>query len=336
MDAGEELVDHLFKEMQIDEDWAVRRPRGFTWWAGPLAQHVWSEPPVEDFGHEISRVHVQTDLLTGFTPDERSLRALSLTSAYSTMSGYLLGEGVIRSATSVFVHRGTLVMWKHLLTIAALVQVTAAHIDIVSLLSLTGARPAMSGHPQSGERETHDDMLNVIKRVFAPMGAGPSWFIGEEFRAAEKVLGPQVSVLTTASSDGLTSEFPYGNGTALLQMRTDIRNPRLGSGLMLILSLPTSYPPNGLPQVVLDMNRWELTEFSRLPFLGSWSPHASLPGTLAFVMFLPNACAMPGLPSTLLSYFASRAKWALEVIEGGSYEESRKKARPALLRFFGR
>ncbi len=336
MDAGGALVEHLFGEMQVDERWAVRRPRGFSWWAGELAQHVWADAPIDDYGHQLSRVHVQTDVLSDLAPGDRALSILGATTGFSTMSGPLVGEGGLRLAASVFVHDGTLRMWKHLLAIAALIQVTEAHITAPFLAESTGAKTAVSPHPWSGIRKEQDDMLNVIHDVFAPMGVGPSLFAGHEFADAEEAMGRHLSLLTSAGDTGLTSEFPFGEGTALLQMLTEPRNPRLGSGLMMILSLPTHYATSDLPRLALQMNQLELSQLTRAPFLGSWCPHATIPNTLCFVSFFPNACSLPGLPTTFLQYSAGRARWMLESVHGETDEASRRQSQPAVMRFLRR
>lgn len=312
-DVGVELVEHLFREMQIDEEWAVRRDRGFTWWAGALAQRVWAEPAFDDLGVELSRVHVQTDVLQGVRGDPSQFERLGATTGFATMNGLLLGEGVVRLAASIFVHEGTLEMWKHLLTVAALLQVIEAHMSAGAMAELVGAAPAVSEHPISGLRVIQDDMLNVIRDAFAPLGERPSMFVGGDFESAERAFGRQHSVLTTASSSGLTSELPFGPETALVEMRTDVENPRLGNGLMVLLSLPLSFAAESRFRIALDLNRRELGEMTRTPFLGSWCPHPTQNRTLTHVSFFPNACALPGLPVTLLQYTASRAKWAESV-----------------------
>ena len=78
MNAGVALVEHVYREMRVDDRWALRRPRGFTWWAGSLAQYVWADPPVKDAGHTLCRVHAQTDLLTKFRISRDSIHALQM------------------------------------------------------------------------------------------------------------------------------------------------------------------------------------------------------------------------------------------------------------------
>jgi hypothetical protein len=39
-DIGVEFLDNIYGKMMVDDQWSVRRGRGFTWWAYRLAQHV--------------------------------------------------------------------------------------------------------------------------------------------------------------------------------------------------------------------------------------------------------------------------------------------------------
>ncbi len=190
-DPGLELVDHLFSGMRIDEEWAVRHSRGFTWWAGPLAQHIWADPPVEDFGEQISRVHAQTEVLTNLKSNEATHSILMAMAGFATMSGPLLAGGKLRSAASVYVHEGTLKMWEHLFEIAALLQVASAHIEAETMAEATGAQVAASAHPKSGFRVVPDDMLDVITNQMRPYGEQPSLFIGDDFNQADRKIGRQ-------------------------------------------------------------------------------------------------------------------------------------------------
>lgn len=309
MDAGLQLVGHLFREMKIDEEWAVRGPRGFTWWAGELAQHVWADPPFVDLGVELCRVHVQTDVLTDFPATADSMLSLAVTTGWATMSGPVLGEGGMRSVASAYIHAQTLRMRQFILPIAALIQVTSAHIDAEPLATLTNSRVASSGHPTSGKRLVADDRLNVIKDVYLPFGQEPSRYTGQcllDAAAASRSWG----LLTNADATGLTSEVPMREGTALLQLFPTQRNPRLGNGMLAVTSMPHSFAAAEVPEMALRMNQRESGTLTRSPFLGSWCPHPSIKGTLSYVSFYPNVLGLdPSIVTPLLQYMAGRAKW---------------------------
>ncbi len=329
VDAGQALVEHLFREMQIDEEWAVRQERGFTWWAGGLAQRIWSEPPVDDFGMQLSRVHVQTDLLSGLSSTEQIDRLGEFT-PFATMSCLVVHEGEVRLAASAYVHEETLELWEHLFTAAALLQVADAHATVDDIAEFTWSRPATSQHPIHGIRDVPHDALNVVRDVFVPPGTRPSMYVGSDFVVAQRTVGRIAGVHSTADKVGLTSEFPFGESTAFLWMRTDIQNPRLGNGLTIVLILPTRFPAGERGALALELNRRELAELTRAPLIGSWCPDPELDQMLRFVSFLPNSCALPGLASNFLLYWATRTKWAFEVL---TVEEPLRKQplRPAFL-----
>lgn len=336
LDVGLELIEHMHRQMQIDEEWTARTPRGFTWWPGQLAQRIWVDEPFEDFGIELFCVHAETDFLSKRQWTEGDLKALGYHTAFATMSGMVLVEGGVRLAAKAYFHGETLRMWKHVFTIAALLQVTTAYLDASTIGMLVEAGPTTSNHPETGPRETLDDMLDVIRDAFAPAGAAPSTFIGEDFLAAREFIDGRASVLTNADIEGLTGEFPFNDETALLQMRTNIANPRLGNGLLSTLTLPTQFPPAGLGRLSLEWNTRDYSDFNRNPFLGSWCPDPAIPNSLTFASFMPNFAYLPGIASTFALYSASKAKWALETMSRGDHEESKKTARSGLSRFLGR
>lgn len=178
VDAGEQLVETLFRDMHVDAEWSVQRRRGFTWWAGPLAQHVWADLAVDDLGASVSRVHIETDLLTAFPPDPLVADELGIFTQYATMSGYLLADGAVRLAASVFVHDEMLGFWTALLAQVALIQVADAHATAQRLADLTDARLAASAHPIRGAREAGDG-LAAIRDGVARASQAPSPFVGK-------------------------------------------------------------------------------------------------------------------------------------------------------------
>jgi hypothetical protein len=59
-DVALEAIQFLYSLLRIDDEWSVREPRGFTWWAGDYVQRVWAEPCVEDQGIWLSRLVAET------------------------------------------------------------------------------------------------------------------------------------------------------------------------------------------------------------------------------------------------------------------------------------
>ena len=63
-DVGLRLVDSLYKQLQIDDEWAVRRERGFTWWSYRLAQHVEVSAPVWSGDRHVCAVRIWTEIVS--------------------------------------------------------------------------------------------------------------------------------------------------------------------------------------------------------------------------------------------------------------------------------
>ena len=61
-DVGLEALDRIFDMLQIDEEWSVRRQRGFTWWSYRLAQHIDATEPWQDDEFQLSRIRIRTEL----------------------------------------------------------------------------------------------------------------------------------------------------------------------------------------------------------------------------------------------------------------------------------
>jgi hypothetical protein len=47
------LVDSLYEQLMVDEQWAVRGERGFTWWSYRLAQHIEVGPEVWSLDRDV-------------------------------------------------------------------------------------------------------------------------------------------------------------------------------------------------------------------------------------------------------------------------------------------
>ena len=65
------MIERLYQLSLIDAEWRVREPRGFAWWAGPLAQHVWADPPTQRLKTLIFPALLVVDEI-GYLPISRS------------------------------------------------------------------------------------------------------------------------------------------------------------------------------------------------------------------------------------------------------------------------
>jgi hypothetical protein len=315
-DAGVRVVRAVHRLLNVDDEWSVWEGRGFIWWGGPLAQHVWADPPFTEEGFVVSRVHVRTDLLAGFQGSESQFAKLGAVMGYSTLSGPIRDpsdSSRLQLAASLYVHDETAGWLERLAGLAAAIQAAEAHIWGMELPELLDGASAKSQHPQSGFRDDLDDMLNVIEKVIPPASGQDSAYHGEEMLAAVEMLQRPPCVLATGGEGGCTAEFPFGSFTSRLQLFTDQPHPRLGNGLLTLLTMPSRPAADAAhgAAAALGLNELELQSLTRCHFLGSWCHDEE---GLTFTSFYPNflvGCAR-GCTQAFIRSSAVRAQWVTE------------------------
>jgi hypothetical protein len=194
-DLGLDVVRFVHQMLRIDPEWSVWSDRGFTWWAGPLAQHVWAEPCFEDDGFTLARIRVHTDLIDGFTDTDAHLLKLMEISSLATLSGVVHTPGTpsrIQLASSVYVHAETAEWLRRVLGWVAAIQNAEAFAFAPNLAKFTGGSLAVSQHPSSGQRLVPDEMLNIIDAKVKREGQQPSFYAGEDMapRRQHRAHGP--------------------------------------------------------------------------------------------------------------------------------------------------
>lgn len=313
MDAGLALVDYLFQRMEVEEEWAIRRPRGFTWWARDLAQYIWAEEPFEEHGTQLCRVHAETDLLGGFDGSPYAWIALGLETPKASVSGLVVDDVWVRLATSICVESQSLAAWSEVFAQAAVIQLGEADTAADELKYLSRFWPAVSAHPTSGSRNTFPEAMFQVKRAVVPAGAEASRFVGDEFEQTKRNWGA-LALMAGAGPDRLSGEWWFRNSTAWVEMRTREPHPQYGNGLLVILTLPVVFEPNELWRIALTMNSLEGQECVRSSAIGSWCPNQVQTWKLSHVSFLPNCMHRPGLIADLFVQARARSDWAEEAL----------------------
>jgi hypothetical protein len=322
-DYGLEAVAFVRERLQVDDRWAEPIDRGFRWWAGPLAQSVWAEPLFDDDGIVVSRVHVRTDFLRGFTGTREQNVSLSTWRSYPTLSGPVrhLGDPErIALASCVWVNESNLSWAPQLAAWAAAMQSAEAHSMAAIAAHLLGATADTSGHPTSGLRSTLDGRLAVLMQRVRLGRRRPSPFVGPEMTSVLDLLQRPPCVFATGDERSLTAEFPFHGNTSLLQLLIEDRKFAMRHGLHMLLAIPEG---DNSVEGALEMNgREPHSTISRAPrshFLGTWWPSKD---ALTFSSLLPNAIHVPGLVINLTLTMCSRARWVAEVVFGDDWRES--------------
>ena len=308
VDRGLAAVRYIYDALRIDPRWSVGEDRGFTWWAGSLAQHVWSEPGRDDRGVLVYRLHAQTDLCRGVDAG-LTTKMLNVANMSATTSALVIEPEHSRLAyrASVWVHAGTLGWLSRLFATVTMLQAVDAHAKADWLALLLGGEPDASAHPFSGGRGEPDEMLG-LGHLVAFYGKQPSRWSGREQTdaRAQLVPGPMAS-LANGDESGVSVELPFGGESCLLRSDTTDACPTLGSGMRVRLTLPVSALPGADAAAASRLNRLELRSDARSHFLGSW---VSKDGVLSHVTFLPNLLKLDqGDALDLLRSEQLRARW---------------------------
>jgi hypothetical protein len=338
-DVGPQVLTFLFDALKIDDAWALREPRSFTWWAHRLAQRVWAEPARSSHDHDVVRVHAATAVLRGAS-DTADLRArLATTNRFMSLGALVAsqaGDRIILHSAAWF-HAQNMAWLQPLFLAAVGIQVADAHIKADGLARLLGGQSDVSAHPRSGARREPDEILTVIATVIAPGGAGASPWTEGDFKAASE-MRPRPWVLATSDAEGMTAEFPFtgdlpagiapGLETALLTVSSSDRHPQLGSGLLLRLQLPFNVSKEQGSDLAWMLNALEMTSQTNAHALGAWCLGSAPPGrpdahSVTFVSFIPAAAYRRGLLDVLAMDMAIRTRWVARVLLG----EGRTKAR---------
>lgn len=328
-DPGPGFVDDLFARLLIDDAWALRDERSFSWWPHRVVQRVRAEEPVGEGEGAASRVHVETDVLFADAVTLRQAGVLADLMRYPPLASFVVDreDGVVRLWSAALVTRETAPVALGFLSASAALQAIYAEGGREGLEDELGLPAARSEHPRSGSRPHPDGMLDLLSARIAPEGKNLSRFTDpSDWIAAAEALG-SFGARADASPRGLDARLPFldplegthplgPRASALLQARHAERHPEMGTGVFLRLFLPTDAAP-AAPDIALNLNLREREVPFAIDATGAWTvetPEASFEfGTLAgaprlcYVRFVPNALHLPRLLPALAVDMARRA-----------------------------
>ena len=327
-DDGIRLVDDLYAQLGLTDEWSVRRDRGFTWWGYWLAQHVAVGAPATNGS---CAIRIWTDVVRDVDPNRDPAKALAAANAEATLSALLWrpdARVVVECCTATVDERNLDTLSTVLATAAAL-QVADAHHRAQTLAQACGGSAAVSHHPRGGPRPEPAAVLNVPHDILTGTGAEPSLFEGDLIAAVDGFL-QQRRLHGSADRWDATCEVPYtGNRpaavlaemgrrgeieTALGQIYTDAPHRHVGNGAVLTVKLPASPEPHRVLEWANWLNAAESNGDSRAPLLGAWcpDPDSEHGRTLIFRSFLPNVVAAPGVLETQLCHQMTRTLFAAQ------------------------
>jgi len=321
-DVGDAVVENIFRQLNIDEEWSTPIPRGFAWWAHRFRQRIWTTPAYDDDGIVIHRLFAVTDAVrdVGVSANKVDMALGPLASmALGSAMVYSPPENVIRLWSAVTVHEEIAQWMGHLFASYAILQLIEAEQRAEAIAQFVNGAVDETAHPNTGPRVDPDEMLTVLDAVFRPMGAKPSpWNGNAELNQIREILNSG-NCFSMGDDTGLTAEFPFGEDTSMLRVITTEPHPVIGSGVGLFLHVPMWGTEEDAAQIAGALNRAEADKQSMSHLLGSWCAktigESSLP---VFAFFLPTALHQPGLLMNLVFSFAGRANWVGSLLNPGS------------------
>jgi leader peptidase (prepilin peptidase)/N-methyltransferase len=325
-DVGLEVLDFVSISMQIDDRWSVRGTRGLTWWGHRLAQRITAEPVRHSDGFEVARLSAETDLLRNVPSTRQTAERIAAFNHHATLNAFIWDPdaGSVRLRCSAGVNAETLDSVKRLFGAAVSIQVADAHIKVDGLAKLLGGEPDVSNHPRSGPRPEMDDMLNVIELLYARKGQQPTPFTPADFaRAARLEPAPWCKV---SCDDGALNAVmhakKYPSGTGVLFATATRPHPQLGSGLFMLLTIPTPCESDITLALCHELNLAEAHAWEIPYCFGAWCPQRPVVSGLAYVTFVPTAVCRPGLIEAMSIQMGARAAWARQQLDEG-FEDTR-------------
>ena len=308
MDPPARVVDFVYRRLQVDAEWSTRTDSGFAWWAGELAQRVWTAPPRDAEGVAVTAVHIETDLLSRVQVAPDTLARLASINQLASLSAYMADPAslAVRLHASVSVTEDNWPLARALALHAAAIQVADAHAEAHALAEIFGATVDRTSPPNQALRTERDDMVAVVA-IYQQHGEGPSPFSTDELASLVQV-EPRPWTRASSSVDSLVAELPfYSDRAAHLELDRARRHPALGSGLHIRLVIPVE----ATPSMVHHLNESELAQPDAHQ-LGAWCLHEER--GLAFVSFVPAAAYLPHLARALVYHMAARCLWARAIL----------------------
>lgn len=319
MHAGHQVLDFLYTtQLQVDDEWAVRNPDGFTWWAAGNAQTVEIlDVETSPEGMTGYLVGVRTEMVSGLELSEAALTELNNgPMKFASMAGPVHDPdtGTVSLCTLARVDDETAGWMGMLLSTAAVLQLAEVDFFGPQLAENHVGHLAVSGHPERGVRQHPDEMIHAAAQIFSREIRQPLLLADADFAdAVTRFMTEPPSLGATAGGPGLTVEFPYGEASSLCQFIGDKEHPLYGNGLLILQRFPYRAPTEaGGIRLALEFNRADLTENPSGYGFGSY---VYVDEMLCFTGFLPNLLLREGiLPSMYYSCVARAAAAATRLL----------------------
>ena len=284
-DIGIEVIESIYNQLQIDDKWAIKDERGFTWWSHNLAQKISVSEGKNDLGLEMFKLQSRTEFLKDFPSDQKSSELLGMYMRFSSLSGitpHPTEENRFELVSTMWVHKDVKDFIELYFMLSSLIQNIEAHIMAPMYAETLSAKVDISAHPSNGKRNEPDDMLGILEDFVRPKGEEISLWIGEEMNELRSQINNSPKWFSMGDDTSLSAEFPYPGETSLMNFNTSEQNPRMGNGLLITIRTRKGVVDT---KTALDWNYQDHYGDKITQNIGSWSVADT---GLAYVSFIPN------------------------------------------------
>jgi hypothetical protein len=298
--AGPRLVEYLFENLlRGDEQWAVRNRSGFDWWTGSHRQRISLYGPLQVRQNTIWRLVVTTRVAETVPPTHEANAVIDAINQLSSLSALArCRDGSLSLAACVVLHDDAFGWTSRVAQMAAGLQLSEAITASANLTMAGCTSPADTLHPRLGARPEQDELVHGVRAIVRSEADAEPGYLGESVFEDLGDYFRRWGWETNASDSQLTTEPPFGDWTALLEMSAVDRHPTYGAGVLILLRLPTTDSPDpGLTEQLSEVLNRETLEPGIVDhsysLLGGWLKDPGFDSVTSACLFVPRVLAQP-------------------------------------------
>ena len=217
-DQGPRILAVLHEHLGTQPEWTVEQGRGFTWWPGRLAIAVRVGDPTILHGLSAVRVTTTTMMLRDVPATPETAEHVAGHNARAALDGLVWDPDArtVALASDIWCHAGD--AWLDPLVYSASgLQAAIAESSVDALHAEIGGEIAATGHPASGPRAEHDELVDS-GAAFAAAGDRSTPFTEGDLRA---LVRSPLALLPFAvhGPDAVTAEVPASSADGLMAGR---------------------------------------------------------------------------------------------------------------------
>jgi len=307
----------------LDED-------GFRWWPHRVAQRVWVERAPDVDNEWPIRICAETRLLDHVSLTQSALDVLSALNRRSALTGLFADfkDRTLAYRTVLYLSEESLESKAQLLGSSFAFQPGRAESLAESKIrERLGGEFSFSTHPVLPNDRMGDPILNYALDEVKPAGQGPSRFDATDFKTLRQIDLSQWKEITISDRRFDASLEARGKRFARLSVTSEVENPELGSGALVLLQLDLDLARESASRAAALLNAREAEEWTGADLIGAWcADERDGRFTLTWVTFVPSILQRPGVLSLVVKGAMRRghcsARWPETWLNGSDLTQS--------------